>query len=253
MINDVLAGLHTFLTSVPSTVAMSDALTVSHLAAMALGLGAVLRTDFELLVRCRQRFCEEDLMRLERTHALIGLALVGLWATGLGLFALRTGGDLAAASPKLIAKLGTVGLLTLTALAMGRFDMALLRQSIGRALLAAPLGRKVALAALAGFSMGGWATALLLGGASVMLSAEPVALVGVVTFVHLAAIAVMLAATLMSAWQLRPRTDPIAENVGRPLVADLGIDLSDTRATSSAGSSAAICGPRTSPTRSISP
>ena len=55
---------------------------------------------------------------VRRAHRLIMASLVVFWLSGLSLLALKTELEIARLTPKLVAKLGTVAMLTLTASAM---------------------------------------------------------------------------------------------------------------------------------------
>lgn len=192
-----IAALATLIDATPPAALLRDALVLGHLAAMAVGLGSVIVAEIAMLGHLARPFPPARMDALWRTHRQVGWALVALWATGLPLAALATGADPAEASPKLVAKLATAGGLGLTALAMGRFALPLLAQGEGQALLALPLGRKLGLGLCAGMSMGGWATALLLGAAGTTRTAGAEAVAGVVLLSHGAALGTVLAGVLL--------------------------------------------------------
>ncbi|MDJ0827469.1 MAG: hypothetical protein QNJ16_18400 [Rhodobacter sp.] len=100
---DILPGLEALLRHTPGPQVLKDILVIGHLGALAVGLGTVMRTDWRMLRRIRAQLTRRDIAALIRAHRKIAWALVALWATGLGLFLLKTGGDPAAAmanSPK---------------------------------------------------------------------------------------------------------------------------------------------------------
>lgn len=153
-----------------------DLLVLSHLMALAVGLGTVLLTDLHILRRAFRPLQDDDTLLINRAHKIITVALWGLWITGLGLFYLKTNGDLTAASPKLWAKLTTVILLTVTAMAMARVAVPVINTLVGQRLIDLGLGKKLMLASFAAMSAAGWLTALLLGGAEFTRSADYTAL-----------------------------------------------------------------------------
>ena len=150
---------------------VKDLLVLSHLMALAVGLGTVFLTDLHILRRAFRPLRDDDTHVINRAHKIITVALWGLWITGLGLFYLKTNGDLAAASPKLWAKLTTVIQLTVTAMAMARVAVPIINNVVGQRLIDLGLGKKLMLASFAAMSGAGWLTALLLGGAEITRSA----------------------------------------------------------------------------------
>jgi len=148
-----------------------DAATFVHLAAMAAGCGAVVFADSTLLRRPSRPFGRGQLAVIEHAHGIITIALVLLWLSGLALLGLKIGFDPARFSPKLVTKLGTVTMLTVTAVAMACYALPYLRANLGRRLIDAPLPQQSALALCAAMSAAGWSTALLLGSSKILKTA----------------------------------------------------------------------------------
>lgn len=159
------------LLSEASMPAMIDTATFVHLAAMATGLGAVVFADSMILRRIPARVTRRQVEVIEHAHMLITIALVLLWLSGLAIIGLKTGLDPSRFSPKLITKLATVSLLTVTAIAMSRFALPYMRANIGRRLIDAPLGVQCQLALCVAMSGAGWGTALLLGSSKILKTA----------------------------------------------------------------------------------
>ena len=208
--SDILPGLDALLRGTPGVQVVKDLLVIGHLAALAVGLGTVLRTDMRILLRLRDRFTGQDFTALTTAHYTIGWSILTLWVMGLGLFVLKTGGDPAAASPKLVAKLITVSWLSLTAACMSAFGLPMLARAVGRPLAELPLVLRMKLAIFAGMSAAGWGTALLLGAAGTTLAAEWAALRELLLLLHGGTVGGMvLVAVLLG--RMRPRQD---ESVG---------------------------------------
>lgn len=174
-----------------------DGVILAHLLALAVGLGCVLRTDFSMLGRLRNPVTERDFDRLQRAHQTIFLALIGLWVTGAGLFYMKTGGDLNAASAKLTAKLITVCVLSITAVGMSWIGLPMLRAAIGRPLAALRFWHRVGLGAFAGLSVAGWSMALLLGSAGTTREAAAPALMELFALVYFGALALTVSAAIL--------------------------------------------------------
>jgi hypothetical protein len=148
-----------------------DVATFGHLAAMAAGCGAVIFADSTILRRVAQPLTPLQIAIIDHAHGIISVSLGLLWLTGLGLVGLKVGFDPAAFSPKLITKLGTVAMLTITATMMARFALPYIRASVGRRLIDAPLAEQCQLALCVGMSLAGWATALMLGSSKILKTA----------------------------------------------------------------------------------
>ena len=172
MLTDFATSLDALLAGVSFLTIFVDAVTVTHLLAMAVALGSVVANDLAMLRYTTRPVDWGVLDTLFGAHRLISRALIVLWVSGLLLIVLRTDLQADSVTPKLIAKLITVTLLTLTAVLMGRVALPLLARSMGHALLDIPFLRKIVLAACAGLSTGGWLAALLLGGTSFLREAD---------------------------------------------------------------------------------
>jgi hypothetical protein len=148
-----------------------DVATFTHLGAMAAGLGAVIFADSTILGRVARPVTPRQLGVVHHAHGVITIALVLLWASGLALLGLKTGFDPANFTPKLLAKLGTVGVLTLTAVAMAKVALPQMTGALGRRLVDLPLADQCLLALCAGMSAAGWGTALMLGASKILKTA----------------------------------------------------------------------------------
>ncbi|MEM1386106.1 MAG: hypothetical protein AAGG54_00710 [Pseudomonadota bacterium] len=167
-----LEPLVSLVQQTPASVLTKDALVLVHLIALAVGIGTVLRTDLAILRGLRRPFTHADFDCVARAHHTISRALWVLWFSGLALFFLKTGGDPSEASAKLMAKLATVSFLTVTAMIFSDVGLPILRAQVGQPLVALSLRHRCALAILAGLSVGGWSTSLILGGAATTQTAE---------------------------------------------------------------------------------
>ncbi|MEL6196845.1 MAG: hypothetical protein AAFT19_03265 [Pseudomonadota bacterium] len=145
-----------------------DGLRLAHLAAIAAGLGCVIVTDLTMLRWLGVPIGHRQGTALEAAHAIIGPALMAAWITGLALVAARTGFDPAAFSPKLLAKLGVVTLLSLNVILILRYVQPVIVDYRGTGLLYIPFHHKLLFALSGALSVAGWGAALLLGGSHVV-------------------------------------------------------------------------------------
>ncbi len=177
---------------------LNDAARAAHLIGLALGFGVAIMADLcasRSMFRPLQDHEFDDLHRYHRTVAL-GLAL--FWASGLVLLWLRTGFDPANFSPKLIAKLCVVSLLTVNAYLIGRIGLPTMIEWAGCRFGALPLAHRLRLAALAGMSGAGWISALALGVFSLMKTFDSDILMEVIGVIYVIGLGGAFAAAILS-------------------------------------------------------
>jgi hypothetical protein len=133
-----------------------------HLVAFAIAFAEIVRADWRLL-----RAARIDFGALHATAGLVGLMLLLLWATGLGLIALDTGFDPAAIAgkPKLVAKLIAVTVLTGNGVLLHHFAFPQLRSG------ARSPSRLTLIAALGAISTVTWTYAAFVGSARLIAGA----------------------------------------------------------------------------------
>lgn len=151
---------------------LNDAARATHLLGLALGFGVAILAD---LCAARSLFRPLDYREFEtlhQYHRTVALGLTLFWASGLVLLWLRTGFQLENFSPKLMAKLGVVSLLTVNAILIGRIGLPTMIAWQGFRYGSLPLAHRLRLAALAGMSGAGWISALALGVFSAMKTFE---------------------------------------------------------------------------------
>ncbi len=151
---------------------INDAARAAHLVGLALGFGTAILADFCAARSLYRPLDQRDFDMLHQYHRTVVFGLAVFWASGLVLLWLRTGFDPANFSPKLMAKLGVVSLLTVNAVLIGRIGLPTMLEWFGLRYGALPLPHRLRLAALAGMSLAGWISALALGVFSAMKTFE---------------------------------------------------------------------------------
>lgn len=167
---------------------LNDAARATHLVGLALGFGVAILADLCAARSLFRPLDDRDFDTLHQYHRTVALGLALFWASGLILLWLRTGFEPANFSPKLMAKLGVVSLLTVNAILIGRIGLPTMRAWYGFRYGSLPLAHRLRLAALAGMSGAGWISALALGVFSAMKTFEWEVLseiIGVIYFVGL--------------------------------------------------------------------
>ena len=171
MMIGAVIGLGDLFAGVPTSVVSKDAATVVHLVAMAVALGSVLTHDVMVMRYAKRPISGHLIGSLLSVHHVITGSLIVLWLSGLVLIGHKTGFVWAEFSPKLIAKVSIVTMLTITAVVMKIVAMPRMMENVGLPLLSIPFQTKLVLAACAGMSFGGWMTAVVLGGMSFLKTA----------------------------------------------------------------------------------
>ena len=169
-----------------------DAVRITHLLAIAVGLGTMVFTDLTTLRRVERPVGADYLRLLDSAHSIMMPALVLAWISGLGLIWVRTGFDLSAFTPKLWTKLIVVSGLTATAFAIRRLVMPILQRADGRVLMELDLEEKLILGTCASLSMSGWGMALVLGASQVFKTADWSVLIGSMLLVYATALGLAL-------------------------------------------------------------
>ena len=100
-----------------------DMIRYVHLLCVAIGFGASFLADIHVLGRLGSKITDGTLETLHHYHKIVWTALILMWITGLLLIYVRTGFVLSNFSPKLFVKIGTVSLLTINAILIGRLAM----------------------------------------------------------------------------------------------------------------------------------
>lgn len=151
---------------------LNDAARATHLLGLALGFGVAIAADLCAARSLFRPLDERDFSMLHQYHRTVAFGLVLFWSSGLVLLWLRTGFEPANFSPKLMAKLGVVSLLTFNAVLIGRIGLPTLMAWEGFRFGALPLAHRLRMGALAGMSGAGWISALALGVFSAMKTFE---------------------------------------------------------------------------------
>ncbi len=143
---------------------MFDMFTVAHMAAFSVGIGCAVFVEVAVFRRFHNGIDQACLALLKQAHCVIGLAVVALWVSGLGLLAIRLGILDGILSAKLILKLAVVVGLTLNMWLIDAYVLPRLDRLVGMRLDQIPKAQLVSFGAIAGASAGCWLSALLLGG-----------------------------------------------------------------------------------------
>ena len=194
-----------------TSVLANDLIRLAHLAAMAVGLGTMVSTDIMTLRRVERRISNEYCRAIESAHRIMMPALLAAWVTGMVLIGLRTGFDPAAFTPKLVAKLTVVSLLSITAVVVKWQVMPIIARAKGETLMEVPLAGKLILALCAAMSMSGWGLALLLGASETFRTADAATL----TALLVATYAVAVATALYAAFALHARVAMVVRQTDR--------------------------------------
>lgn len=165
-----------------------DAISVLHLLAVVVGLGAAMETE-HFAFRYRNRTLTDGyLAAIHKRHTVVSHAVLAMWATGAAILSLRTGFESASFSPKLLAKLCVVTILTINGLFIARIALPILIANRGQTLAGLRVRDRGLLFAMAGVSGESWVVALTLGAADQLKMAPADLFVTAVPAIYAAAI-----------------------------------------------------------------
>ena len=177
---------------------INDAARAVHLLGLALGFGVAIMADLSAARMLVRPLDDREIDLLHAYHRTVAIGLTLFWVSGLVLLWLRTGFQPENFSPKLMAKLGIVALLTFNAIMIGRIGLRALDEWFGYRFGAMPIGERARLSALAGLSCAGWISALVLGVFSTMRTMNYETLSGIIGVIYLLALLGAAAATFLS-------------------------------------------------------
>ncbi len=186
---------------------VNDAARAVHLLGLALGFGVAIVADLSAARTLVRPLSWSEIETLERYHRMVAIGLGLFWASGLVLLWLRTGFDPENFSPKLMAKLGVVTLLTFNAALIGKIGLTAIVDWQGARFGELPMMERLRLGALGGLSGAGWISALSLGVFSTLKSLDWAVLSELIGIIYLfgliGAILVALASPMVCFFQDR--------------------------------------------------
>lgn len=177
---------------------MADTARAIHLLGLALGLGFAIKADFFASRFMLRPLSDYELASLYTYHRTISFGLGLFWISGIALLYLRTGFQAENFSPKLLAKIAVVSVLTINAVLIGRFALTALRRSRQFRLGDLTFWRRLQLCTIGAMSMASWVAALMLGVFQVLKTVAPLVLWQTIGVVYGTSMAVALVFVLIS-------------------------------------------------------
>lgn len=150
-----------------------------------------------------------DLKRLHNYHSSLTTGLVLLWFSGAVLIGIRTGFQFAEFSPKLIAKVIVVTILTANAFVIGRLALPFYERNRGMCIGDFCVSIRTRLAVCGAISTSSWLSALALGAIPALKTASAITLINLLGLFYLGNIVVSVVLVLMM--QKRETKEQIAE------------------------------------------
>ncbi len=134
-----------------------------HLSVLVISTFLVVSADLTAVKSAFRSLGDADFQRLHRNHSFLSKCLVLFWMSGLFLVWRGTGFELEQFSPKLIAKIAVVALLTANAVAIGKFALPYMERNQGMTFGQFSFPVRMRLAGSAGVSSASWISAFCLG------------------------------------------------------------------------------------------
>ena len=177
---------------------MADTARAIHFLGLALGLGFAIKADFFASRFMLRPLSDYELASLYTYHRTISFGLGLFWISGIALLYLRTGFQAENFSPKLLAKLAVVSVLTINAVLIGRFALTALRRSRQFRLGDLTFWRRIQFCTIGALSMASWVSALVLGVFQIMKKVPPETLWEIIGVIYATSMAVSLVIVLVS-------------------------------------------------------
>lgn len=149
----------------------------AHFAAMVMCFILVVSADLNAAKSAFWPLNERDFNRLHRNHAALTSGLILLWLSGLFLIWRGTAFDIAQFSPKLIAKVFVVTMLTANAVVIGRVALPFFERNKGKTFGDFSFVIRLCLGCCAAMSAASWVSAFCLGAIPWLKTASPIELV----------------------------------------------------------------------------
>ena len=188
---------------------MADAARAVHLLGLALGLGFAIKADYFASRFVLRPISDYELASLYTYHRTISFGLALFWISGIALLWLRTGFVAENFSPKLMAKIAVVSLLTINAVLIGRYGLTTLRKSRNFRLGDLTFWRRLQLCTIGALSSASWVGALVLGVFQMMKTMPPIMMWETLGAIYLAAmigaLMIVLLAPAIGTTVVRPR------------------------------------------------
>ncbi len=177
---------------------LADIARAIHFLGLALGLGFAIKADFFASRFMLRPLSDYELASLYTYHRTISFGLGLLRVSGIALLWLRTGFQAENFSPKLLAKIAVVSVLTINAVLIGRFALTALRRSRQFRLGDLTFWRRLQFCTIGALSMASWMAALMLGVFQIMKTVSPLVLWQTIGVVYATSMVVSLLIVLVS-------------------------------------------------------
>ncbi len=149
-----------------------------HLATLAICAWFVISADLTAAKSSFHPLSDHDFKRLHRNHKFLAWGLIVFWLSGAYLIWLGTAFDPSQFSPKLMAKITVVTVLTLNAVIIGRLVLPYIERNRTVTFGELPIEVRLRLALCASVSSASWISAFCLGAMPHLKTADPAELVG---------------------------------------------------------------------------
>lgn len=204
---------------------LEDIARSAHLAALAMCFLLVISADLTASKSVFRPLTAGDFKRLHTNHAALASGLIILWVSGLFIIWRATAFDLAQFSPKLIAKIVVVSLLTANAFVIGKLALPYFQRNEGAVFGEFSLGVRLRLASCAALSSASWICAFCLGAIPWLKTASAAELIDFLGPIYAAFFA---AAFVVAALSGRRKTEVVAADPS-PLLLGVSRRLSQSR------------------------
>lgn len=173
---------------VGDTISIEQAARIVHISMLMMCFLIVMVADLTAAKSMSRSLTQKDLTLLHKCHGALAFGLVFFWLSGLILIEIRTGFEWAEFTPKLLAKLFVVSILTINASLIGRYALPFYEKRQGLLFGELKTGERLRLSVCAGVSSASWFSAFCLGIIPALKTAPADTLIALLGTVYLAAL-----------------------------------------------------------------
>lgn len=185
----------------------------AHLSILGLCFFLVVFADLTAANSVFRPLYKGEFARLRSLHAALSAGLIVLWLTGLFLIWRGTGFDVAQFSPKLIAKITVVSLLTLNAFAIGQIALPFFERNREMMFGEFDISVRLRLTCLGAVSSASWISAFCLGAIPSLKTASTIELVHFLAPIYSVFFTLALLLSLISSSRSeKPEIQPFASS-----------------------------------------
>ena len=169
-------------------ISIESAARIVHIAMLLVSFLIVIMADLTAAKSIRKTLTQKDITSLHKLHGALTLGLMFFWLSGLILVDILTGFVWEEFSPKLVAKIAVVTILSINAILIGRLALPFYEKNQDMLFGEFTAPQRLRLASCGAVSAASWFSAFCLGAVESLQTAGPETLIGLLATIYIAAL-----------------------------------------------------------------